>query len=140
MTGYIRLRKYAVEKLDKALSDDLVYHGIHHTLDVLKYVNFLIEKENVGTEDAKLLRIASLYHDIGFINTYSNHEEEGVRILKEAMLEFGCDMANFEKIASMIMATKNPQSPKNKLEKIICDADLFYLGKDKYYEIKPDAI
>ena len=32
----------------------------------------------------------------------------------------------------MIMATKIPQSPKNKLEKIICDADLDYLGRDDF--------
>lgn len=31
----------------------------------------------------------------------------------------------------MIMATKIPQSPKNKLEEIIADADLEYLGTDE---------
>ena len=31
----------------------------------------------------------------------------------------------------MIMATKIPQSPKTKLEKILADADLEYLGTDK---------
>ena len=35
----------------------------------------------------------------------------------------------------MIMATKIPQSPKNKLEKIICDADLDYLGRDDFEPI-----
>ena len=30
------------------------------------------------------------------------------------------------------MATKIPQSPKNNLEQIICDADLDYLGRDDY--------
>lgn len=33
------------------------------------------------------------------------------------------------------MATKIPQSPKNLLEKIICDADLDYIGKENYTEI-----
>ena len=33
------------------------------------------------------------------------------------------------------MATKIPQSPKNKLEAIICDADLDYLGRDDFYDI-----
>ncbi len=30
------------------------------------------------------------------------------------------------------MATKIPQSPKNHLEQILCDADLDYLGRDDY--------
>ena len=31
------------------------------------------------------------------------------------------------------MSTKIPQSPKNHLQKIICDADLDYLGRDDFY-------
>ncbi len=135
MIGYIRLRNYALELLETELSDKLVYHGIHHTLDVLKNVNFLIRVENVNSHDAKLLRVASLYHDIGFTQVYKDHEEKGVKILKAAMLKFNCDMKNFSKMASMIMATKIPQNPKNDLEKIICDSDLFYLGKGMYYKI-----
>ena len=33
------------------------------------------------------------------------------------------------------MATRIPQSPSTKLEKILCDADLDYLGRDDFYEI-----
>jgi uncharacterized membrane-anchored protein YitT (DUF2179 family) len=32
------------------------------------------------------------------------------------------------------MVTKLPQKPADTLEKILCDADLFYLGSDKYFE------
>ncbi|MEJ7674916.1 MAG: hypothetical protein WKF59_20010 [Chitinophagaceae bacterium] len=32
------------------------------------------------------------------------------------------------------MVTKLPQEPYNHLEEILCDADLFYLGSDKYFE------
>lgn len=135
MIGYIRLRSHAIHLLKTKLSDDLAYHGIHHTYDVLRNVNFLIKKENISPERSKLLRIAALYHDIGFIETYRNHEEAGVAILKSAMQEFGCNMKQLKHIEGMIMATKIPQSPKNIEEKIICDADLFYLGRNKYYEI-----
>jgi predicted metal-dependent HD superfamily phosphohydrolase len=38
-------------------------------------------------------------------------------------------------ICGIIMATKIPQSPKTKLEKIICDADLDYLGRTDYFAI-----
>lgn len=31
------------------------------------------------------------------------------------------------------MATKMPQSPKNLLEKIICDADMIYLGRKEFF-------
>ena len=35
----------------------------------------------------------------------------------------------------MILATKIPQSPMTLLEKILCDADLDYLGRDDFYQI-----
>ena len=35
----------------------------------------------------------------------------------------------------MIMATQIPQTPHNKLEQIICDADLDYLGRDDFFTI-----
>ena len=35
----------------------------------------------------------------------------------------------------MIMATKIPQTPTNQLDKILCDADLDYLGRDDFFEI-----
>ena len=35
----------------------------------------------------------------------------------------------------MIIATRIPQSPITQLEKILCDADLDYLGRDDFYEI-----
>lgn len=135
MKGYNKLRQKAITLLSTRLSKKLTYHGLHHTLDVLRVCNSYIRRLNIPTEKAKLLRIAALYHDIGFTNTYKNHEMEGVRILKSHMEEIGCDMRNFNKLEGMIMSTKIPQSPSNILEEIICDADLDYLGKDQYYEI-----
>ncbi len=35
----------------------------------------------------------------------------------------------------MILATRIPQSPVTRLDKILCDADLDYLGREDFYEI-----
>ena len=35
----------------------------------------------------------------------------------------------------MIMATRIPQAPDNDLARIICDADLDYLGRDDFFTI-----
>lgn len=121
--------------LENKLSNKLSYHGIHHTMDVLKTVNFYIRMNKLPLKQAQLLRIAALYHDIGFIETYKEHEKIGVGILKRHMTEFDCDMKDFKILEGLIMATKVPQNPRTKLEKILCDADLFYLGGNDYYTI-----
>ncbi len=135
MKGYLKIRKIAFEVLNTGLSKKLTYHGIHHTIDVLKAINHYIKREKIDTYHAKLMRIGSLYHDIGFTVSHIEHEKEGAEIAQKQMhaLEFTKNEIDFVK--GLIMATKIPQNPKNQYEKIICDADLDYLGRDDFYPI-----
>jgi len=135
MKGYIKIRKKAIEILNSELASDLYYHGAHHTIDVLKVTNDYIKREKIEEYSAKLLRIAVLFHDIGFSVSNIDHEERGVEIAKKYMKEYGFSVENFEIVKGLIMATKIPQSPKTYLEKIICDADLDYLGRKDFYPI-----
>ncbi len=135
MKGYIKLRKKGLEILNSKLSKKLFYHGIHHTKDVYHVVNQYIKRENIKSYEAKLLRIGALFHDIGFTVSNENHEERGVEIAKKYMTEYEFSEKDFQIVKGMILATKIPQSPKNYLEKIICDADLDYLGRADFYPI-----
>lgn len=135
MKGYIKLRKKGIEILNTQLSGKLFYHGIHHTQDVYHVVNQYIKRENIKTYEAKLLRIGALFHDIGFTVSNENHEERGVEIAKKYMTEYEFSEKDFQIVKGLIMATKIPQSPKNQLDKIICDADLDYLGREDFYPI-----
>lgn len=124
---------YILDLLGNELSETLFYHGLHHTLDVTNAALILANEE--GVEDGKsldLLKTAALYHDSGFVNTYKDHEEEGCRIARSQLPLFQYSDEEIEIICGMIMATKIPQSPHTKLEKIICDADLDYLGRDDF--------
>lgn len=135
MKGYRKLRKIALDLLKAGLSNKLSYHGYEHTMAVLKQVNFYIRYYNISHHDGQLLRIATLFHDIGFVDSYKDHEEKSAELLKSYMDKFGCDPADFDKLKGMILATRIPQNPKNILEFIICDSDLDYLGRNRYYEI-----
>jgi putative nucleotidyltransferase with HDIG domain len=135
MKGYILLRKKAFEILKSDLSDDLYYHGFQHTLDVLNVCNQYIRREKIDEYNAKLLRIGALLHDIGFTVSNNDHEERGVEIAQKLMEEFGFSKKDFNIVKGLILATRIPQTPKNYLEKIICDADLDYLGRSDFYKI-----
>ena len=135
MKGYILLRKKAFKILKSKLSDDLYYHGFQHTLDVLNNCNQYIKREKIDEYNAKLLRIGALLHDIGFTVSNVNHEDEGVKIAQKLMEDFGFSKKDFHIVKGLILATRIPQTPKNYLEKIICDADLDYLGRSDFYKI-----
>lgn len=126
---------FAIKKLQDELPDKLKYHSLEHTLGVLHSCEYLAEKHALGPTELNLLFTAAAYHDVGFTNIYQNHEEVGCQIAGEVLPKFNYSPKEVEQIKSMIMATKIPQSPQNLLEEILCDADLDYLGGDKYGEI-----
>lgn len=135
MTGYLKLRRKALKLLRTELAEDLRYHGMAHTLGVLKTCNDYIRREKVNSEDAKLLRTGALCHDLGFIVSYDDHEKNSVVIAIKLMEQFGYSKKNQKVVVGLINATRVPQSPKNHLERILCDADLDYLGRKDYKKI-----
>ena len=135
MNTYSPEEKFILEKLDKELPANLTYHGLHHTLDVLNAALKIAKSENLSLNEIRLLRIAILYHDAGFTLSYKNHEDEGCKMAKKNLPAYGYTDKELSIICGMIMATKIPQNPHTILEKIICDADLDYLGRDDFEKI-----
>jgi uncharacterized protein len=126
---------FIISRLNNELSPALTYHGPHHTPDVMNAAMQIVQTENLTTEEINLLRIAVAFHDAGFIYVYKDHEEKGCEIAKEILPSFGLSEKQIKNICGMIMATKVPQKPKTKLEEIIGDADLDYLGRNDVYPI-----
>ncbi len=128
---YNSISSHILAKLQTELSYRFTYHSINHTLDVLEQVQQIAAREGIKDEQKLfLLKVAALYHDIGFLFIYAGHEEKGCELVRNELPGFGLKPLEIKKICGMIMATKIPQSPKNKMEEIICDADLDYLGRD----------
>lgn len=135
-TIYPSIYTHVTGKLQTGLSPRLTYHSIHHTLDVLEQVQKIAAREKVADEENLfLLKVAALYHDSGFLFVHSGHEVKGCEIAREELPLFGLTPMQIDRICNMIMATKIPQSPRNKIEEIICDADLDYLGRKDFESI-----
>lgn len=120
--------------LSDNLPDYLTYHSVSHTLEVYDKAIFIGKKENISQSEMNLLKIAALYHDVGFTKTHVEHEQEGCKIAKVNLKRHGLSSEQIDEICAMIMATKIPQNPQNKLEKILADADLEYLGTVNFAE------
>ena len=132
--NYSSVKAYILEKLE-GLPACLTYHGKHHTLDVLGVVERLCRAEYVSEYETTLLLTAALLHDSGFVDSPDNHEERGCALARLLLPQYGYKPQDIERICQMIMATKVPQSPKNHLESILCDADLDYLGRPDFHTI-----
>jgi TolB-like protein/predicted metal-dependent HD superfamily phosphohydrolase len=126
--------KYITARLEAEMPK-LPYHNIDHIHDVLNAALAIAKHEGVSDDEIKLVRLAALFHDAGFIESSSNHEERGAKMAREILPAYGLQKEQIEMISKMIMATRLPQTPETKLERILCDADLDYLGRDDYYQI-----
>lgn len=130
-----KVKKFILDKLKKELTKNLTYHSLGHIKDVYSAAENLADLENVTGEDLTLLLTAVLFHDSGFLISQKEHERLSCGIVMEHLPKFGYTPEQIERICGMIMATQIPQTPHNKLEKIICDADLDYLGRDDFFTI-----
>ncbi len=125
---------FLMSKLEKGLPSYTTYHNPEHTKNVINAATYLADLENVTGEDRTLLLTAALFHDAGFLQNHHNHEKISCQVAKKYLPEFEYTPQQTDRICNMIMATQLPQSPGNPLSKILCDADLFYMGTDDYEE------
>lgn len=124
--------KNIISRLELSLPKGLFYHTADHTKYVVEKAGFLAEKESLKTAEKDLVLIAALYHDTGFLKGRDSHEEKSVEIAAGDLSLYGFSEAQKIRIYGMIMATKIPQNPSTLCEKIVADADLFYLGTENY--------
>lgn len=127
-----KLRTKTFSFLENHLDEDLTYHTPEHTREILDNTVTLARAENVNGENRILLKTAALLHDIGYTKSNIEHEAVSCEIASQWLPGFGYDPENIQLIREIIMATRIPQKPKDKLSKILCDADLYYLGGNEY--------
>ncbi len=128
MQSKFQMKEFVISLLKTKLPLNYYYHTYEHTLYVMEIAGEIAKNEHCTKHEMQLIEAAALWHDVGYINIYTGHEEESCILAQQYLPEYGYSSDDINIICGMIMATKIPQSPKNKLEEIIADADLEYFG------------
>jgi uncharacterized protein len=128
MQNKLTMQQFVVNMLKDKLPENYYYHNYKHTLYVQKKVIQIAKHENCSEKEIELLSAAALWHDTGYITTYYGHEDQSCLLAKKHLPIYGFSSNDTSVIIEMILATKILQTPKNKLEEILADADLEYLG------------
>lgn len=139
MQNNLLMRDFVINMLRNNLPQNYYYHNPEHTIYVEETALEIGRYEACTGEELELLSIAALWHDTGYVKMYRHHEEESCSMARQFLPEYGYSIAEIDIICGIIMATKIPQTPKTKLEQILADADLEYLGSE-LFEVKSDSL
>lgn len=123
------LRAYYTEHLN----EEIVYHNLEHTEDVVESVSVLANHYMLSDHDLFVVLTAAWFHDAGYYNgPVSGHEQRGAGLASGFLKQQGVDDATINTIEQCILATVMPQRPTNLLQQIVCDADLSNLGSGNF--------
>lgn len=127
--------KYVRSLYASHANEQLAYHNLQHTLDVVKASEQIGAHYQLNLHDLFIVLAASWLHDIGYLyTTPALHVPESAEHAEQYFKSKGVDDVTIHQIKGCILATQLPQKPTNLLEEIVCDADLFHLGTDEYSE------
>lgn len=120
-------RTYA-ESVLRSLPAELVYHNLHHTHAVVRAVEEIGQAEGLPATDLETVLLAAWLHDLGYRHGRHHHEQRSAEEAARFLLTQAVPAERIEAVQGCILATQVPQRPANRLEEVICDADLSHLA------------
>lgn len=120
---------YVAKQYQDRPHPNLVYHNLEHTKLVVAAAQQIAAHYRLADNDLLIVCVACWFHDLGYLMGETKmHEEKGAEMARVFLNVQQIPEDIQQQVAGCIMATKMPQNPKNLLEEIVCDADLFHLG------------
>ncbi len=123
---------FLISKLEHGLPSFISYHDVQHTKNVIAATEYLASQEGISGDELTMVKTAALFHDAGFLQSHQEHEALSCKMVQKHLPGFDYTEEQIERICTMIMCTKLPQSASDHLSKLLCDADLYYLGGTEY--------
>jgi len=123
--------EYVFNLFKEKLSPDYVYHNYTHTFETVKACKKLSASYNLTSRDYEILMLAAWFHDTGYVETYKDHEEASVSIMKTYLTGNYSD-DDIAEIESLILATRHGAKADGSLQEIIQDADYINLGSKNF--------
>ncbi|MCT4623587.1 MAG: HD domain-containing protein [Schleiferiaceae bacterium] len=134
MKSIPELETQVLTYLEKCLNPMLVYHTPNHTKWVAQEVLKICSYERVDELTTRLIYIAALCHDAGYVEKLDNNEPYGAQYAEKLMLENGFDNEDIEFVKKLILESDPYVRCTSKESEILSDADLGYLGTSEFLE------
>ncbi len=145
----LNLQKELWSELEKSYSHrSRKYHNLAHVEAMLKDLDVIKDE----LKDWNSVQFSVFYHDIYYISTSKNNEEQSAKIARQSLQKIGLPATQIAHIEAQILATKKHQIAPDMDTNFLLDADLAILGRlwEQYtsymnnvreeYKIYPDIL
>jgi adenylate cyclase len=116
----------------KNIPAEYLFHSSEHVQELVRNVELIGKLEKVNKKEMSDLVLAATLLDIGLLWQYEDHKQRSMEYAETVLSQLNFQPSRIKRIIAMIMATQMPHSPQTQLEKILCDAELDYLGISDY--------
>lgn len=124
----------ALSYLAEHLHKRYTYHNADHTLNVCNAVKLFAEKSTLSPGTTLALRIAAVFHDFGYLQQSFDNEKLALPYLKEFGDRFKIDEPILQQSGDLILETTFPYAPVTPAGKLLCDADIEYIGREEFFQ------
>lgn len=132
-TPLLQVEAHVRHYFEKHARPDLTFHNLTHTQEVVRAADQFARHYQLAETDYLTVLAAAWFHDLGYlIGSPDGHEERSADLAAAFLKSLDLPAALVKQVKHCIRATRMPQSPKNRLEEILCDADLYHLGSTDY--------
>jgi HD superfamily phosphodiesterase len=112
----------------------LTFHNVQHTIDVVEAADIICKNSTINKDQYELIMLSAWFHDTGYTKTYKGHEKASCEIAEAFLTSIDYPKDKITIIKENILSTDYNVPPKNILENILNDADLFHLSTSKFIE------
>jgi len=127
---------YVTNLIEKNHQSSYTYHNLEHTQKVVKHALKIGQESDLTEDELEMLQLAAWFHDSGYYDDFTRHEEIGIEKAKKFLRERDYPKEKIDQVAEAIRYTKVPQVPcNNSICDVLCDADLHHLSSKNYIKI-----
>lgn len=112
----------------------LLYHNLLHTQNIVSVTIKIAKHYALKDKEFFIVITAAWFLHSGHYKDILHPEDASAKMTEEFLKNSGVEEETINAIKKCILATKIPKAPDILLEKIICDADSFYIASEKFSE------
>ncbi|MDP3470091.1 MAG: HD domain-containing protein [Daejeonella sp.] len=126
------VRDYVLELLSNKLQNDICFHNVTHTQEVVKAAIEIAGECRFNPKQLEIVMLAAWFHDCGYTTTYTLHEDSSKTIAVDFLNRNNYPKEDIEQVLACIEATRFPKNPTSPEEEVLADADLYHFIKPDY--------